>query len=154
MLKRIVFCLCAASVVLFLSGSIVLSSVTLDALEVGGVAVPGRWKVSSPTVQSNAGEYLGYDVSGKSSRVYFTKEKGPHTAWAFVDREPFEEHKGLVYKQGSGPVSVTRRLRATEGPFRGWYLSRTKEGDLVLTKKADRAALVKFRLQRREVISR
>jgi hypothetical protein len=157
MSSRLIVCLGAAAAILFLSGSIVLSSVNLDALQVGDVQVPGRWKASSPTVQSDAGEYLAYDVGGESPRVYFTKERGPHTAWAFVDREPYEHHSLQAQQGRPGWVSVdesgfTLRLRATEGPFRGWYLARTKEGDLVLVKKADRAAVVKFRLK--EVTSR
>ncbi len=72
--------------------------------------MPGRWKASSPTVQSDAGEYLSYDVAGKSPRVYFTKEKGPHTAWSFVNMKRFSEHKGLVHEQGrAGWLAVEER---------------------------------------------
>jgi hypothetical protein len=139
--------------VLFLSGSIKISSVNLEAMEVGGAEVPGRWRANSPTVQSDDGSYLAYEAVGTSPRVYFTKERGPHTAWAFTDRKPFSEHH-LVGEQGTaGWVSVdesgfTLRLRATEGPFQGWYLSRAKGGKLALTKEAGRAAEVKFLLKR------
>ncbi len=153
MSSRIFLGLTAAATVLFLSGSIKLSSVSLESMEVGGVSVPGKWKASSPTVQSDKGEYLAYEVVGKSPRVYFTKEKGPHTAWSFIDKKQFSKHH-LVYEQGRVDwVSVeesgfTLRLRATEGPFKGWYLSRNKERDLVLTKEAGRATEVEFLLKR------
>ncbi|HEY7315925.1 MAG TPA: hypothetical protein VH643_41730 [Gemmataceae bacterium] len=154
MSNRILLGASAALAVLLLSGSIKISEVNLESMEVGGVTVPGKWKASSPTVQSTEGKYLAYEVAGDSPRVYFTKEKGPHTAWAFVDRKPFTNHSLGHYDRAPGwGLSVdeegfTLRLRATEGSFRGWFLSRTNKGDLVLTKEAGRAAEVKFLLKR------
>ena len=92
MSSRISLCVSAISAVLFLSGSIKIREERPQSMEVGHVLVPGKWKVSSPTVQSNDGKYLAYEVAGKSPRVYFTAEKGPHTIWAFVDMKPFTEH--------------------------------------------------------------
>lgn len=155
MLSRTFLCAFAVSAVLFLSGSINVREERPQSMDVGDETVPGRWKVSSPTVQSEDGRYLAYAVAGKSPRVYFTKEKGSHTVWSFVEMKRFSKHS-LQHKQGvAGWVSVdesgfTLRLRATEGPFRGWYLTRTKERDLVLTKEAGRAAEVRLLLKQRE----
>jgi hypothetical protein len=153
MSNRMLLCASAVSAVFLLSGSIKISSVHLESMEVGGVTVPGRWKASSPTVQLHRGKYLAYEVAGESPRVYFTAEKGPHTAWAFADRKPFSESHLVHEQENADWISVeedgfTLRLRATEGPFRGWYLSRTKEGDLELTKEAGRATEVRFLLKR------
>jgi hypothetical protein len=120
MSSRILLCISAVSAVLFLSGSIKISSVSLESMEVGGVTVPGSWKASSPAVRSEDGKYLAYEVAGKSPRVYFTKEKGPHTAWACVDRKSFSEHHLVVVQGIAGWVSedtigFTLRLRATQG---------------------------------------
>lgn len=155
MSSRIFLCLSAVSTVLFLSGSIRLSSISLESMEVGGVTVPGKWKASSPTVQSDKGEYLAYEVVGKSPRVYFTTEKGPHTAWSFIDKKEYKKHS-IGTEQWNGRTrsiavdesGFTLRLRATEGPFKGWYLSRSKEGKLVLTKEANRNTEVMFQLKR------
>ena len=155
MSNRIFLCVSAVSAMLFLSGSIKISEVCPQSMDIGNVTVSGRWKVSSPTVQSEDGKYLAYEVEGESPRVYFTKKKGPHTTWAFVDMIRFSEH-ALTHKQGiPGWVSrdesgFTLRLRATEGPFRGWYLTRTKEGELALTKEVRRAAEVRLLLKRTE----
>lgn len=158
MSNRFFLCVSAFLAVLFLSGSIKISEVSLESMEVGGVTVSGKWKASSPNVRSAEGKYLAYEITGKSPRVYFTKEKGAHTAWAFVDQKDFSEHH-LVCEQGKDWIShdetgFTLRLRATEGPFRGWYLSRTKEGKLELTKEVRRAAEVKFLLKRTRSRSR
>jgi hypothetical protein len=159
MSARIRMCVCAVSAVLFLTGGITLSSVRVESMQVGGAAVDGKWKASSPTVQSDSGEYLAYEAAGDSPRVYFTKDKGPHTSWAFVDRQPFSDHH-LAHEQGRpGWVSVeeegfTLRLRATEGTFRGWYLSRTKAGKLELTKEVGPATEVKILLKRTRSVGR
>ncbi|HEY7426785.1 MAG TPA: hypothetical protein VH682_21290 [Gemmataceae bacterium] len=151
MSSRILLCISAISAILFLCGSIKIREERPQSMEIGRVGVPGKWKVSSPTVQSNDGKYLAYEAAGKSPRVYFTKEKGPHTIWAFVEMKPFTEHS-LAHTKG---ISVdasgfTLRLRATEGPFRGWYLTRTKEGELVLTKEPRRASEVRLLMKRTE----
>jgi hypothetical protein len=159
MVNRLFRCALAVSVVCFLCGSITLSSINVESMTVGAVAVPGRWKASAPTVQSAEGEYLAYEVAGKSPRVYFTTEKGPHTSWAFLDQKPWGEHH-LVHEQGTpGWISVdesgyTLRLRATEGPFRGWYLATAKGGKLVLTREASRAAVVKLLLKKTRSVSK
>ena len=121
MSSRLFVHLCAASAVLVFSGgtavgSIVLSSVSLNTLEIGGVKMPGRWDVSAPTVRFYALGYLAYDVAGKSPRVRFSKEKGPHTTWTFVGLKPFLDHKGLGVEESG----CTLKLRATEGPYKGW----------------------------------
>lgn len=151
MCRRVFLGLTAVVTVCALSGSIRISSIRLDSMLVGGVTVPGKWKASSPTVQSDKGEYLAYEVVGKSPRVYFTKEKGPHIAWSFIDQKKYNKHSIGQGRNGWGieedETGFILRLRTTEGSFKGWYLSRTKEGKLTLTKEADRGTEVMFRLK-------
>jgi hypothetical protein len=89
------------------------------------------WTLSSPTVSDREG-YLTYDVTGKSPKVTFQEKKGPGAEWAFVGLKRFERDEDRGISAGELQKGYTMKLQATEGPFKGWYLCREKDGSFIL----------------------
>lgn len=136
----------ALAVVLPLWAGIRSNVTTVNDLEIDAVSFDGSWDVSSPTLRRPSFGYLAYDLSGESPKVFYSKETGQHTTWAFMDIKKFTRE---LYGKGSKPGSdleqtgYTMELRATAGPFKGWYLAR--EGrSLVLVKDQGKAASIRL----------
>src|SRR5207249_3657338 len=101
---------------------------------------------SSPTLKGPTG-YLAYDITGKLPKVTFQPDKGPGTRWSFIEVTPFK------YTQDDGPTrdrptrkettGYTMKLRASDGPFDGWYLGQMGT-TLVLFKEPNKAAIVRM----------
>jgi hypothetical protein len=115
-------------------------------LEIAGFDYGSGWEVSSPTLRSDAG-YLSYDVSGKTPKVTFEAKAGPHATWEFVDVKKFRIElagKGSRRDTDREETGFKMQLRATEGPFRGWYLLRRVDGSLVLIKDPKLASTLRL----------
>lgn len=65
----------AALAVLPLDAGIRSNEKRVDRLYIGGASYGIRWQISYPYLRNNPG-YLAYDVTGKSPKVFFSKEKG------------------------------------------------------------------------------
>lgn len=126
---------------------------SLGTLEIGGVKLEGQWEANYPTLKTSDGKYLAYDVSGESPRVFVTDKKGPNTNWAFVGLKEFTKDEGGGYDSGeklwisSWVKSVSLKLEAREGAYRGWSLAR-KDGKLVLVKDPAGATTVWLEVKR------
>jgi hypothetical protein len=123
----------------------------VNALEINGASYGSGVAVGAPTLHFPSG-YLSYDVTGNSPDVSFDLKKGPHTTWAFVEMRGFTESSGGA---GGGyeheREGYTMKLRATEGPFAGWYLGRV-DGKLVLVEEPRRAATLRLVLREADVL--
>ncbi|HEY7315924.1 MAG TPA: hypothetical protein VH643_41725 [Gemmataceae bacterium] len=130
------------------------SNVTrVNGLQIDGVSYGGSWDVSSPTLRNRFFCYLAYDVSGESRKVLYSFQKGPQTTWAFVEMQPFtSEQRGKGSKRGLDleQRGYTLKLRATAGPFKGWYLGRV-DGSLVLVKNPKDAATLRLQETRADI---
>jgi len=83
------------------------------------------WSVGAPTIKSEGGLYLSYDLEGKDPSVRLSKEKGDHTRWAFeietrLSPERVDSCKGPLKEGAKG---FTFRISVTEGKYKGWYLA-------------------------------
>jgi hypothetical protein len=126
-----------------------VNRLTIDGHSHGG----GGWVVSSPTLWSLDG-YLTYDASGKSPKVTFSQSRGPGTNWAFVGMKTFSERnagRGFTRDSNLEQDGYTMELRATEGPYEGWYLGRV-DGELVLVKQRRHSATVEMVVREADVI--
>ena len=143
--------LVAAVAVAQVAAGIRKNDVRVNSLEIDGASYGTGVTVSAPTLHCSSG-YLSYDVSGTSPDVTFDPRKGPHTTWAFVEMRGFTENTGGV---GGGyeheREGYTMKLRATEGPFAGWYLGRV-DGKLVLVEEPRRAATLRLVLREADVM--
>jgi len=85
------------------------------------------WFVSAPTIKSESGKFLSYDLKGREPSVYLTKDKGDHTRWLFeiVERTRPQDAKSAGKGSGikEGADGYTFRVLAAEGRFKNWYLA-------------------------------
>ncbi|HKB42452.1 MAG TPA: hypothetical protein VKD72_38855 [Gemmataceae bacterium] len=115
--------------------------------------------VSSPTLWSyNEFGYLSYDASGESPKVSFGLLRGPGARWQFLEVRSFEYtiRTGSLWSTSKNDVEVrgcTMKVRASNGPFKGWYLAR-EGGKLVLVKEYSRAATLRMVLTETEYTHR
>jgi hypothetical protein len=82
------------------------------------------WYVSAPTIRAESGRFLASDPEGRSPTVRLVDDQGAHTRWVFefvshLRPGPAKDAKGLK----EGPAGFTFRVKAAEGPFKGWYLA-------------------------------
>jgi hypothetical protein len=135
--------------VLPLEAAIKVRESKVNSLKIGGKDYGGSWRVSSPTLWSyNEFGYLSYDASGKSPKVSFRLLRGSGSNWQFLEMRSFEYTRrgGTWWSSNKNDVEVrgcTMKLRASTGPFKGWYLGR-EDGELVLVK--DESSAVTLRL--------
>ena len=116
-----------------------VNALTIDGRPYGG----GRsWAVDLPTLRAPSG-YLAYDASGKSPKVTFRGEKGPGTSWRFVGVKYFTRYEPVRASVSEEQTGYTMKVRAAEGPFKGWYLARVG-GSLVLVKDPGKAATLEM----------
>jgi len=84
------------------------------------------WSVSNPTVKSSRGSLLCYDASGRDPEARLLKRAGggDSARWSFeaVSRIHPKLTDGEE-RVKEGPAGMTFRLRAAEGPYKGWYLA-------------------------------
>jgi hypothetical protein len=131
--------LAVASVVLFAGG--IPQREVVNRLSVDGsewLAVEGRlwlsspaegdtrrtWFPSAPVIRTNRGEYVAYDMSGKHVALLLTKEKGAAAEWTFeIVQKLSPKRTGDAPRELEGDVGYDVRLRAVNGPFKGWYVS-------------------------------
>ena len=62
-------------------------------------------------------------VTGKSPNVSYSQRRGLDTTWTIVELGPFQREfrEGRREREKSG---YKLKVRASEGPFAGWYLGR------------------------------
>jgi hypothetical protein len=115
-----------------------------NALSINGHGYGRGWSVNAPLLYGPDG-YLTYDVTGKSPKVTFQKEKGPGAEWAFVEVKPWSNTEGKGMRDGwyisEEQEGYSMKLQATEGPFKGWYLRWEKDGLVVTEKRLHSATL-------------
>jgi hypothetical protein len=131
-------------------------TVKVDALSIDGHNYGVSWEISSPTLCSSSG-YLAYDASGKSPKVTFRREKGPGTEWFFFEVLHFKRQVSMGRSEfwyiSEEQTGYTMKIRAAEGPFKGWYLARV-DGALVLVKNHRDAATLRMLEKTVEIKSR
>jgi len=122
-------------------------TVKVEALSIDGHEYGGRWEISYPTLRSPSGLYLAYDASGKSPKVTFRREKGPGTEWSYAELKHFKRYEGMgtedYYYVSEEQTGYTMKIRAAEGPFKGWYLAR-EDDELILVKHPRDAATLRM----------
>jgi hypothetical protein len=91
------------------------------------------WSVSNPAIKSSRGNLLAYDAKGRDPKARLVKEagEGDATRWSFeaVLYIGPKRVKGDSKLIGQGPSGVTFRVRAFEGPYKGWYLAAKDDKD-------------------------
>jgi hypothetical protein len=83
-----------------------------------------RWHVSAPTIRAESGKSLASDPSGRTPLVRLVSGKGANARWVFevvCCLQPEQGEGKKVLKEGLS--GFTFRVRAAEGPFKGWYLA-------------------------------
>jgi hypothetical protein len=121
------------------------------AYEEGDVMPHTSWTVSNPTIETSRGHLLAYDAKGRDPKARLVKEagKGDSTRWAFEEVSsisPKPRRSNCTIQEG--PSGMTFRVRAKEGPYKGWYLA-AKEGKggnkaLVLVRAKKGATVFKY----------
>jgi hypothetical protein len=123
-----------------------------------------RWSVSAPAIstgKAGRGMKLGYDTKGRNPKVRLVTEKskdksaeGASARWAFEIVEYLKPQRELVRRAREeeevlvGEEGITFRARATDGPYKGWYLATKDDGQgkkrLVLVREKKNAAVFKY----------
>lgn len=130
-------CLLAANVVPTLSASIVVGSRPAYRLEIGKLPIGmrdgrpcvadrdgGIWRVGAPYVTWQNGTYplyLAYDLAGKDPTLRLTKDKGEHVEWSIVVGKRWYASVGGPREELTSGYEL--KLRAANGPYRGWYVA-------------------------------
>lgn len=150
-------------------GSLTIDGRTLSKTEgratAGGWSL-GPWSLSAPTLKTEKGEYLAYDLDGKNLGVRFASKSGEDTAWVFhiVRKIKPEENKSRqrAAKEGDklleGDEGYLFHLSARNGPREGWFLGveakepeKDEEPRLILVKDGKDAATLTYMETRHQV---
>jgi len=109
----------------------------------GGARVTHTWAVSNPTIKGPGGRLLGYDAKGRDPKARLVKKagKGDATRWSFEAVSYISPKRSKSDRIRVGPSGMTFRVRAAEGPCKGWYLATKADGK-------DKKALVLVRARK------
>jgi hypothetical protein len=89
------------------------------------------WTVSKATIESSPRKLLAYDARGRDPNARLVKEagKGDSTRWSFEKVSSIPLKRWSSDRNQVGSSGMTFRVRAVEGPYKGWYLA-TKDDEV------------------------
>jgi hypothetical protein len=108
------------------------------------------WTVSKATIESSLGNLLAYDARGRDPNARLVKKagKGDSTRWSFEKVSSIPLRRWTSDRTQVGSSGMTFRVRAVEGPYKGWYLATKDDGkgrrSLVLVREKKKATVFKY----------